>query len=86
MIIGIGHLHNKGIVHRDLKLENVMIDSNGYIKIIDFGLARRFEPMKKLQILFGTPEFVAPEVFFFFILHFLSFLYVLISYNCLPRW
>ena len=32
------------------------------IKIIDFGLARRFEPEKKLQILFGTPEFVAPEI------------------------
>ena len=32
------------------------------IKIIDFGLARKFEPMKKLQVLFGTPEFVAPEV------------------------
>ena len=32
------------------------------MKIIDFGLARKFEPLKKLQILFGTPEFVAPEV------------------------
>ena len=32
------------------------------IKIIDFGLARRYEPQKKLQVLFGTPEFVAPEV------------------------
>ena len=68
--------------------ENILCltKSGNRIKIIDFGLARRFEPMKKLQILFGTPEFVAPEVFFFFILHFLSFLYVLISYNCLQRW
>ena len=68
--------------------ENILCltKSGNRIKIIDFGLARRFEPMKKLQILFGTPEFVAPEVFFFSILHFLSFLYVLISYNCLPRW
>lgn len=32
------------------------------IKLIDFGLARRFDPSKKLQVLFGTPEFVAPEV------------------------
>lgn len=32
------------------------------IKIIDFGLARKFDPSKKLQVLFGTPEFVAPEV------------------------
>lgn len=32
------------------------------IKIIDFGLAREYDPSKKLQVLFGTPEFVAPEV------------------------
>ena len=50
--------------------ENILCltKSGNRIKIIDFGLARRFEPMKKLQILFGTPEFVAPEVFFFFII------------------
>lgn len=39
-----------------------MSKSGNRVKIIDFGLARKFEPMKKLQILFGTPEFVAPEV------------------------
>ena len=68
--------------------ENILCltKSGNRIKIIDFGLARRFEPMKKLQILFGTPEFVAPEVFFFSIMDFLSFLYVLTSYNCLQRW
>jgi myosin-light-chain kinase len=32
------------------------------IKIIDFGLARKFDPTKQLKVLFGTPEFVAPEV------------------------
>lgn len=32
------------------------------IKLIDFGLARRYDPGKRLQVLFGTPEFVAPEV------------------------
>ena len=39
-----------------------MTRTGNQIKIIDFGLARKFEPMKQLQILFGTPEFVAPEV------------------------
>ena len=39
-MIAIGKLHEKGIMHRDLKLENIMLDANGYIKIIDFGLAK----------------------------------------------
>ena len=53
--------------------ENILCltKSGNRIKIIDFGLARRFEPMKKLQILFGTPEFVAPEVFIFYHFQFL---------------
>ena len=40
MVIAIGYLHMKGIVHRDLKLENILIDADGYIKIIDYGLAK----------------------------------------------
>jgi|TARA_B110000285_G_scaffold35641_1_gene38309 serine/threonine protein kinase len=40
MTIAIGYLHVKGIVHRDLKLENILVDEEGYIKIIDYGLAK----------------------------------------------
>ena len=49
---------------RHLQPENILClsKSGNRVKIIDLGLARKFEPMKKLQILFGTPEFVAPEV------------------------
>ena len=43
MIIAIGYLHLKGIVHRDLKLENILIDQDGYIKIIDYGLAKMLD-------------------------------------------
>eukprot|EP00096_Caligus_rogercresseyi_P010756 TRINITY_DN4015_c0_g2_i1.p1 TRINITY_DN4015_c0_g2~~TRINITY_DN4015_c0_g2_i1.p1 ORF type:complete len:668 (+),score=177.23 TRINITY_DN4015_c0_g2_i1:176-2179(+) len=61
---GVEFIHSQQIVHLDLKPENILCHTKtgNRIKIIDFGLARRYEPMKKLQVLFGTPEFVAPEV------------------------
>lgn len=40
MTIAIGYLHMKGIAHRDLKLENVLVEQDGYLKIIDYGLAK----------------------------------------------
>jgi serine/threonine protein kinase len=38
--MAIGYLHKKGIMHRDLKLENILVDEWGYLKIIDYGLAK----------------------------------------------
>ncbi|XP_037954687.1 myosin light chain kinase family member 4-like, partial [Teleopsis dalmanni] len=57
-------IHRNNILHLDLKPENILCltQEGNRIKIIDFGLARKFDPDKRLQILFGTPEFVAPEV------------------------
>ncbi|XP_055312741.1 calcium/calmodulin-dependent protein kinase type IV isoform X2 [Sitodiplosis mosellana] len=65
-------VHSNNILHLDLKPENILCltrDGNR-IKVIDFGLARRYDPDKKLQVLFGTPEFVAPEVVNFDIISF----------------
>lgn len=61
---GIDFIHKERILHLDMKPENILCltRTGNRIKIIDFGLARRFDPGKKLQVLFGTPEFVAPEV------------------------
>ncbi|XP_055624285.1 death-associated protein kinase related isoform X4 [Toxorhynchites rutilus septentrionalis] len=60
----IAYIHGNNVVHLDLKPENILCltESGNRIKIIDFGLAREYDPDNKLQVLFGTPEFVAPEV------------------------
>ncbi|KAJ6664520.1 hypothetical protein lerEdw1_007177 [Lerista edwardsae] len=61
---GIQHMHQMYILHLDLKPENILCVNReaNKIKIIDFGLARRYKPREKLKVNFGTPEFLAPEV------------------------
>lgn len=61
---GINFMHKSNVLHLDMKPENILcLSKDGHrLKIIDFGLARRFDPKKTLKVLFGTPEFVAPEV------------------------
>ncbi|XP_039609351.1 myosin light chain kinase 3-like isoform X3 [Polypterus senegalus] len=61
---GIQYMHQMYILHLDLKPENILcVDrATNKIKIIDFGLARRYKPREKLKVNFGTPEFLAPEV------------------------
>ncbi|XP_074055643.1 myosin light chain kinase family member 4 isoform X2 [Macrotis lagotis] len=61
---GIKYMHQMYILHLDLKPENILCVNRDtkQIKIIDFGLARRYKPREKLRVNFGTPEFLAPEV------------------------
>uniref|UniRef100_A0A3B1IXP3 Myosin light chain kinase family member 4 n=1 Tax=Astyanax mexicanus TaxID=7994 RepID=A0A3B1IXP3_ASTMX len=61
---GLRHMHKMYILHLDLKPENILCVSRltNKIKIIDFGLARKYQPREKLRVNFGTPEFLAPEV------------------------
>ena len=49
-------------MHRDLKLENIMIDETGYIKIIDYGLAKILKEGSVAMSYCGTPEYLAPEM------------------------
>jgi len=54
------YLHNQDFIYRDLKPENLLLDEEGYVKITDFGFAKRVA--FKTYTLCGTPEYIAPEV------------------------
>ena len=64
ILIGIEELHKNGIIHRDVKLDNILIDKEGHIKITDFGLSKEGMFEKKLTdtLLGGGKSYQIPEV------------------------
>jgi len=60
ILLGLEHIHSKGIVYRDMKLENVLLDDLGHCRISDLGLAVKMSD--KIRGYAGTPGYTAPEV------------------------
>eukprot|EP00798_Chlamydomonas_sp_ICE-L_P017579 gene17579-23905_t len=61
IVLSLEYLHNGGLVFRDLKPENVLIDAQGYAKLGDFGFAKHIEAGARTYTFCGTPGYVAPE-------------------------
>lgn len=62
IIEGIQYIHSNNIVHRDIKLDNILIDINNTIKICDFGVAKQVKKGEILTEQCGTPAYIAPEI------------------------
>lgn len=62
IVYGLAHCHWRSVLHRDVKLDNILLDSNGGVKLWDFGVSKI---MKKDQVIneqWGTPAYIAPEI------------------------
>lgn len=62
ILIAVEYCHRKNIAHRDLKLENLLVDDKGNIKLIDFGFSTHMPKEQKTRIFCGTPSYMAPEI------------------------
>ena len=56
------YCHSQDVTHRDIKLENILLDHQNNVKLIDFGFSTNFPATQKVKIFCGTPSYMAPEI------------------------
>lgn len=62
LCLAVAYVHDKGIVHRDIKLENVLLDERCNVKLGDFGFTREYEEQRLMDTFCGTTGYAAPEM------------------------
>jgi serine/threonine protein kinase len=62
IVYGLGHIHSRCVLHRDIKLDNILLDTEGGVKICDFGVSKIYPRGVVIKEQCGTPAYIAPEV------------------------
>jgi len=62
LLLAIGHLHQRKLLHRDIKLENVLLDAEGHVKLADFGHAKHLKERSRSDSIVGTDRYCPPEM------------------------
>lgn len=65
LVAGVEYLHNRQIIHRDLKMGNILLDAEHHVKIADFGLSVQLNnATESRETTCGTPNYISPEVLY----------------------
>ena len=62
LVQSIVYLHNENIIHRDIKLHNILVNETGKLKLIDFGFALKLKAQELIRVFCGTPSYMSPEI------------------------
>lgn len=62
IVYALAHIHSRNVLHRDIKLDNILLDNDGAVKICDFGVSKIIDKHKIINDQCGTPAYIAPEI------------------------